>query len=81
MIFKIQFYRYFAWLMKVLTKDKDFKYEEIKKEHFKSLHDIVSQDPTLRQEKSIKILEVGVGTGKKINIFFIYYYYHLRFPI
>lgn len=56
-------HRYFAWFMNFMTKNKSKKIEEMKKDHFSSLSSIVSQDPTLRKENAIKILEIGVGTG------------------
>ncbi|KAG7175849.1 Methyltransferase-like protein 7A-like 1 [Homarus americanus] len=49
--------------MSRLTKEKDAKLEEVKKDLFASLGAIVSHDPQLRKNKAIKILEVGVGTG------------------
>lgn len=55
--------RWFAFLMHQLTKEKDAKVEEVKKDLFTSLGSIVSHDPELRKDNAIKILEIGVGTG------------------
>lgn len=56
-------HRWFAFLMYQLTKEKDAKVEEVKKDLFASLGSITSHDPELRKENAIKILEIGVGTG------------------
>lgn len=56
-------HRYFAWFMNMMTKTKSKKIEEMKSDHFKSLSSVVSQNPELRKENAIKILEIGVGTG------------------
>ncbi|XP_063606092.1 thiol S-methyltransferase TMT1A-like [Penaeus indicus] len=55
--------RWFAYFMYMFTKEKDAKIEELKKDLFASMKDIVSQDPELRKQNSIRILEIGVGTG------------------
>ncbi|CAL4067237.1 unnamed protein product [Meganyctiphanes norvegica] len=56
-------HRYFAWFMYIMTKEKSKKIEEMKGDHFSSLSSIVSNNPELRKENAIKILEIGVGTG------------------
>ena len=49
--------------MHFCTKDEFPEIEEVKKEHFASMSSIVSNDPELIKKKSIRILEIGVGTG------------------
>ncbi|XP_064087812.1 thiol S-methyltransferase TMT1A-like [Macrobrachium nipponense] len=56
-------HRWFAYFMHLLTKEKNVKSEEVKKDLFRSLSTVVSHDPQLRKESKIKILEIGVGTG------------------
>lgn len=50
--------------MNQISKDSDPKIEELKKDLFSSLGSITSHDPQLRKANGIKILEIGVGTGK-----------------
>lgn len=54
---------WFPWVMHICTKDIFPELEEVKKEHFTSMSSIVSKDPELCKKKSIRILEIGVGTG------------------
>lgn len=60
----MRIFRWFAFAMHQFTKNKSIKLEEVKKDLFASLGSIVSHDPELRKNNAIKILEVGVGTGK-----------------
>ena len=50
--------------MVFFSKHSDPKCVELKKDFFSSLSSITSHDPKLRKDKKIKILEVGVGTGR-----------------
>lgn len=54
--------------MHMFTKEKDAKIEEMKKDLFASMKDVVSQDPELRKQNSIRILEIGVGTGQMMHM-------------
>ncbi|KAK4304457.1 hypothetical protein Pmani_023580 [Petrolisthes manimaculis] len=56
-------HRWFAYFMHLLNKDKNPKIEELKSELFSSLSSVTSHDPELRKNNSIRILEIGVGTG------------------
>ena len=51
-----------------MTKEKQAKSEEVKKDLFRSLSTLSSHDPQLRKESKIKILEIGVGTGELLWI-------------
>ncbi|XP_066990092.1 thiol S-methyltransferase TMT1A-like [Macrobrachium rosenbergii] len=61
--------RWFAWLFNVSTREKFEKYDDMKREFFKPLSEMASHDPGLREENSIKILEVGVGSGTNFEFF------------
>lgn len=50
--------------MNVISAGSNPKSEELKKDFFSSLTSVTSHDPKLRKENKIKILEIGVGTGK-----------------
>ncbi|XP_064091061.1 thiol S-methyltransferase TMT1A-like [Macrobrachium nipponense] len=61
--------RWFAWLFNAGTGARFEKYDNMKREFFKPLSDMASHDPELREENSIKILEVGVGSGTNFEFF------------
>ena len=42
---------------------KQEDYEAFKKTVFTSLEEITSNDPKLREEKTLRILEIGAGVG------------------
>ena len=46
-----------------MVKQKDDKYEEFKKLLFEPMASLESHDPKLKEQKALKILEVGVGSG------------------
>lgn len=62
-------HRWFAFFLYHITKKKDPKVQEFKKDFFSSLDSITSHDPELRKTNGIKILEVGVGTGVNFSFY------------
>ncbi|KAK7071124.1 Methyltransferase domain [Halocaridina rubra] len=61
--------RYFAWLCNKCTNIKFEEYESLKRDLLKSLATLESHDPQLRIQKTIKILEVGVGAGANFKFY------------
>lgn len=55
--------RWSAYVMHICTKDEFVQLEEVKKDHFKSLSTVISNEPELRKKNAIRILEIGPGTG------------------
>ncbi|XP_066946834.1 thiol S-methyltransferase TMT1A-like [Macrobrachium rosenbergii] len=59
--------RIFVWINSKADQIKDPKYEEYRKHLVAPLKDLESHDPELRKEKSIRILEIGVGCGNNLK--------------
>ena len=45
---------------------KPQEYEDFKRNVFSCLKDLTSHDPKLREEKSLRILEIGAGIGRSL---------------
>ncbi|XP_068249227.1 thiol S-methyltransferase TMT1A-like [Palaemon carinicauda] len=59
--------RIFVWINSKSDKIKGSKYNEYREKLVAPLRDLESHDPELRKEKSIKILEIGVGCGSNFK--------------
>lgn len=57
-------FRFFPWLLNILTGLKSPEYQALKAKLFSSISEIESHLPELREKNALKILEIGVGTGK-----------------
>lgn len=55
--------RYFAWINNKFADLKQEDYDNFKKTAFAGLKDLISSDPKLREEKTLRILEIGAGVG------------------
>lgn len=56
-------HRYFAWINNKFADLKQEDYDNFKKTAFSALKDLTSHDPKLREEKTLRILEIGAGVG------------------
>lgn len=61
--------RYFAWINNKFADLKQEDYDNFKKTAFAGLKDLISSDPKLREEKTLRILEIGAGVGACLSLF------------
>lgn len=62
-------HRYFAWINNKFNHMKPQEYEDFKHKVFTCLKDLTSHDPKLKEEKSLRILEIGAGIGANFDLY------------
>lgn len=62
-------HRIFAWISCKFADMKTQEYEDFKSTAFASLKEMSSHDPKLKEEKTLRILEIGAGVGANFGMY------------